>query len=268
MKETLPESLLDLVDSLIQDIMCQSKQISRIASHRGSGSFQDHINNCDVIVSLTHDIAASVRNAMKQAEEYRVSLQAKYSVFWIEDRKEFIRQFVRFGRLLTKDDFGITGEIEAVETPPTLEQFKEQIMKYDYTYEDVEKIEDVKIFDFWLKVEIKPFKHSLLNVIKLWGNEFKNFLYDHVTNTLVNLELFVKESSVELLLEAMDDVSYKDLVRILERLKKVRENEDAIDSCFEPTRDTVVLLREFGEELPEDVSKLLEVSHWSSGQIY
>lgn len=40
----------------------------------------------------------------------------------------------------------------------------------------------ITIFDSWFRVDAKPFKQALLNIIKRWSFMFKQHLIDHVTN--------------------------------------------------------------------------------------
>lgn len=285
------ENLLDLVDSLMQDISDQSrlipslvnvpKRISQVASDQAiseevsdqpesEGALMQHVKSLTGFshqVLMTSEISElikktsdHVRSAMRAAAEFQTNLEQNYAVYWAEDRTEFIQQFCRYGRLLTKEDLGPTGEIEAPENPPTLEQFREQILKYDHVYEDVENMDDTRVFDSWLRADLKPFKHSLLSVIRQWSDKFKQYLVNHVTSTLHNMKAFIEDSNADMQLDTeAQPVPYAKLVCILERLKLIREAEEATDAGFEPLRDTVTLLKEFGEELPESMNKLLEV---------
>ncbi|KAF7259764.1 hypothetical protein EG68_06612, partial [Paragonimus skrjabini miyazakii] len=279
------ENLLDLVDSLVQDITDQSRLIpsllsptqptlpSEVSDEQAEPSsemsvsqqlkaltgFSTQVLNTPEISEFVKKITDHVRSAMRAAAEFQVNLESNYSVYWAEDRTEFIRQFCRYGRLLTKDDLGPTGEIEAPENPPTLEQFREQILKYDRVYEEVEHLEDTRVFDSWLRADLKPFKQSLLAVIRQWSDKFKQYLVDHVTSTLDNLKTFIEDSMNDMDLQKdPEQVDYDKLVTVLERLKLIREAEDATDAGFEPLRETVALLKDFGEELPESMNKLLE----------
>lgn len=222
--------------------------------------FSQQVLVTNEVSDLVKKVSEHVRSAMRAAAEFQANLEANYAVYWAEDRTEFIRQFCRYGRLLTKDDLGPTGEIEAPENPPTLEQFREQILKYDRVYDEVEHIEDSHIFDSWLRADLKPFKQSLLAVIHQWSDKFKQYLVDHVTSTLENLKAFIEDSLTDMEIPSAEEVEYDKLVTVLERLKLIREAEDATDAGFEPLRETVALLKEFGEELPESMNKLLEVS--------
>ncbi|GAA54008.1 dynein beta chain ciliary, partial [Clonorchis sinensis] len=299
--ENQAENLLDLVDSLVQDITDQSRLIPSLtnqpqapppsASQVAAAAEPEAVDVSDVSVEQTEPssevslsqqvkslvgfslqvlntpeisesikkITDHVRSAMRSATDFQSNLEASYSVYWAEDRTEFIRQFCRYGRLLTKEDLGPTGEIEAPENPPTLEQFREQILKYDRVYEEVEHLEDSHVFDTWLRADLKPFKMSLLAVIRQWSDKFKQYLVDHVTSTLDNLKAFIEDSINDLELKGdPEKVDYAKLVTVLERLKLIREAEDATDAGFEPLRETVALLKEFGEELPDAMNKLLE----------
>ncbi|CAL8089314.1 unnamed protein product [Calicophoron daubneyi] len=292
------ENLLDLVDSLVQDITDQSrlvpslinppappvtseasaepetegsapateaedttegKELSVAEQVKNLTGFSQQVLMTPEISDLIKKITDHVRSAMRSAAEFQQNLETDYSVYWAEDRTEFIRQFCRYGRLLTKDDLGPTGEIEAPENPPTLEQFREQILKYDRVYEEVEHLEDTHVFDSWLRADLKPFKQSLLAVIRQWSDKFKQYLVDHVTSTLENLKAFIEDSNADMDLKGeAEEVEYDQLVNVLERLKLIREAEDATDAGFEPLRETVALLKEFGEELPDSMNKLLE----------
>lgn len=47
-------------------------------------------------------------------------------------------------------------------------------------YVHISQIEDFKVFDRWFKVDIKPLKTSLLNIIKQWSWMLKEHLLAHV----------------------------------------------------------------------------------------
>ena len=60
-----------------------------------------------------------------------------------------------------------------------------QIDTYEKIYEEAEQIEPIKVFDKWFRIDAKPFKQALLNIIKRWSFMFKQHLIDHVTNRSV-----------------------------------------------------------------------------------
>lgn len=59
--------------------------------------------------------------------------------------------------------------------------FPIQIDHYEELYVEVSKLEDWRVFDGWLRVDIRSFKMSLLNTIKKWSWMFKEHLISYVT---------------------------------------------------------------------------------------
>jgi len=64
---------------------------------------------------------------MNKACEYRNSFDS-YSYLWVDDRNEFMRQFLLYNHVLTAEEIEAHAEEGVPECPPTLEQFKEQVM--------------------------------------------------------------------------------------------------------------------------------------------
>ena len=62
-----------------------------------------------------------------------------------------------------------------------------QIDTYETIYQDVETVEGSIIFEKWFRVDARPFRHALLNIVKKWSLMFKQHLIDHVTNRQVEL---------------------------------------------------------------------------------
>lgn len=60
-----------------------------------------------------------------------------------------------------------------------------QIGIYENLYIQINKFEDGKIFENWFKIDIKPFKITLLNTIKKWSWMFKEHLIHYVTDRQV-----------------------------------------------------------------------------------
>jgi hypothetical protein len=57
-----------------------------------------------------------------------------------------------------------------------------QVDTYEHLYDDVTKLDDIRILDKWFRVDSKPFKQGLLNIVKKWSFMFKQYLMDDVTN--------------------------------------------------------------------------------------
>ena len=63
---------------------------------------------------------------------------------WVDDRKEFMRQFLLYNHVLTAEEIEAHAEHGVTESPPTLEQFRAQIESYEILYKEVSEIPDFK----------------------------------------------------------------------------------------------------------------------------
>ncbi|XP_071656877.1 dynein axonemal heavy chain 9-like [Patagioenas fasciata] len=158
---------------------------------------------------------------------------------------------------LTAAEIEAHAENGVPESPPTLQQFREQIDSYEKIYEEVNRIEPISIFQSWMKVDARPFKASLLNVIKRWSLVFKQHLMDHVMHSLSDLDEFIKTADKGLS-KKVEKGDYDGLVEIMGHLLAVKERHSVTDAMFEPLKQTVELLKTYEQELPEEVYKQLE----------
>ena len=70
--------------------------------------------------------------------EYRNSFE-NYAYLWVDDRQEFLRQFLLYGHVLTPEEIETAGEEGVAETPPSLVQYKEQVDTYEQIFTVVEQ---------------------------------------------------------------------------------------------------------------------------------
>lgn len=203
--------LYDIVQSLVTSIFAVPSLVPRLSPHSGSPHYQvlegqpsapphlgeptKHQCNLLTIVSLPQgdleemaDLASlqsllleRVQTMMTLCCSYRNTL-SQYSYLYVEDRKEALGQFLLYGHVLTPEEIEAHVEDGIPESPPLLHHFKDQIDSYEKLYEDVVSLEPSKVFDGWMRVDVRPFKASLLNTIKKWSLMFKQHLVDFVTN--------------------------------------------------------------------------------------
>lgn len=67
------------------------------------------------------------------------------------------------------------------ERTPNLADYKREIDFFVDLYNECDQIEDDHTLSCWLKIDLKPFKQNLLNVICKWANVLKNHLMDGIT---------------------------------------------------------------------------------------
>ncbi|CAO2587712.1 hypothetical protein LEMLEM_LOCUS4605, partial [Lemmus lemmus] len=94
------------------------------------------------------------------------------------------------------------------------------------------KFDDFRVFNSWFKVDMKPFKLSLLSVIKKWSWMFQEHLLRFVISSLTELQGFIKRTDVGLQ-QQLSEGDHSGLVDIMGHLLAVRSRQRATDELFE-----------------------------------
>ncbi|XP_024836323.2 dynein axonemal heavy chain 9 isoform X6 [Bos taurus] len=246
----------DLVEGLVTSIFSMASLVPRLSPESGSPHYQGDLEARADLAGLRAELMGRVQAMMALCGDYRSTL-SQYSCLYTEDRKEALGQFLLYGRVLTAEEVEAHAEDGIPENPPLLHQFRAQIDSYEKLHDDVCKLEPVRVFDSWMKIDVRPFKASLLNIIKKWSLMFKQHLVDHVTHSLADLEAFIKNRENGLL-KKVEKGDFQGLVEIMGHLMALKERQSSTDDMFEPLKQTIELLKTYGQELPETVFEQLE----------
>uniref|UniRef100_A0A4X1UMV0 Dynein axonemal heavy chain 17 n=1 Tax=Sus scrofa TaxID=9823 RepID=A0A4X1UMV0_PIG len=250
-------SFLALIGSLVTDIFNVARLIPRLAKGLPrSCPFQTDLEDMTDLTELREEMSNLVLGAVKEAEEYQDSFE-RYSYLWADDPQEVMKNFLTFGRAVSPEDLDTRAEETLPKRPPTLAQFQQQIDAYEKLYEEVSRRENAKVFGGWLQCDCRPFKQAVLNSIKRWSLMFKRHLSNHVINSLADLEAFMKVARAGLT-KPLKEGDYDGLVEVMRHLMKVKERQSATDSMFEPLKQTIELLKSYGEEMPEETHLKLQ----------
>lgn len=78
------------------------------------------------LADMRHLLMERVQGAMATCCEFRNSLE-RYSYLYVDDRKEFMHQFLLYGHVLTSQETEVYADDGISESPPTLDSFREQV---------------------------------------------------------------------------------------------------------------------------------------------
>ncbi|KAM3614782.1 uncharacterized protein V6R79_018954 [Siganus canaliculatus] len=250
------DGLYELIEGLVGDIFKPSMNISRVADHVGMESYQDVMEHMLDLSALRQDIMERVESVLKKAGNFQTKFDC-YAHLWQDDRAEFLSQFLLYGRVLTEEEVEAYGANMLPESPPTISNFREQIDYYEDLYAEISKLDDFGVFNGWFRMDVRFFKMSLLNTLKKWSWLFKEHLLTYVTNSLDELQKFVR-AIFQGLGQPLATGNHCGLVEVMGHLLAVRDRQAATDKMFEPLKDTVVLLEQYGVTIPDQVYSQLE----------
>nr|XP_061808009.1 dynein axonemal heavy chain 9-like isoform X2 [Nerophis lumbriciformis] len=246
------QNLFELLESLINDIFRVSSLVPRLSQHSSFPHYQAEMEGMTDLADMRVLIMERVKSVMTTCCVFRNSLEC-YRYLYVDDRKEFLHHFLRYSSVLTSQEVATQSE----ERPPTLDDFKQQVDRYEKLYDEVQSLEPVHVFHRWMIVNGRSMKIALLNIIKKWSFMFKQHLIDHVTNSLSDLENFIiiTETGLD---QQVKEGDYETLVDVMGHLLSVKDRQHTTDLIFEPLQQSIALLKEYEQELPDAVHKQFE----------
>ncbi|XP_071071224.1 dynein axonemal heavy chain 11 [Dasypus novemcinctus] len=250
------DGFYDLIEEMLSNSFRMSAQMKRVASHLEIANYQNDMDNMLGLVEARQEIMNRVVDVINKVLDFRSTLET-YAYLWVDDRAEFMKHFLLYGYTVSSEEMDAHANEEIPKQPPTIEQFKEQIDIYEALYIQMSRFDDFRVFDSWFKVDMKPFKVSLLNIIKKWSWVFQEHLLRFVINSLNELQEFIKETDAGLQKE-LSEGDHDGLVDVMGHLLAVRGRQRATDELFEPLKETIMLLESYGQKMPEQVYIQLE----------
>ncbi|CAF3706752.1 unnamed protein product [Rotaria sordida] len=246
--------LYDIVDTLIGNIFRQAAMLPRLAEHSGQKHYQNDLEEMKELNDCRLKIMERLRDTMKEANDWKEEVE-DYSYLWLVDRKEHMRQFILYGRLL--EDYELENREHIKETPPSLIQFQNQIDLFQSIYNNIDSWDQTFLFNSWLRVDARPIKRQLLTLVNKWINLYKNYLIDHVTVSLNELELFIKYAT-DMLQRQVKSNDLKGLIETMTFLSQVRSRQEYTDDMAEPIKDIIELLKSYAYEVPQTIYAMLD----------
>ena len=254
----IQNNFYDVCLNIIDDIFNMGSLVKRVAQTSGDANYLKICYAHPELNSLKDQFINNVKQVMDMANTKKDTF-LEYSYLWKESRHDTMYFFLNFARELTQEELKLLDEDESLvkKQDPTLSQFKKQIDKYEAVYDIVKEIETTKTFNNWFKTDIEPFKISLMNLVKRWSYLFKRHLMDYVKDNLDDLNKFIEEAD-EGLMTQVHEGDYKSLIKVMKYLQLVKEKQSLADSMFEPLKDIIDLLRNYGMEIPQESIVLLK----------
>lgn len=87
---------------------------------------QNDMEDMADLADLCNLLMERVQGVMATCCEFRNSLE-RYSYLYVDDRKEFMRQFLLYGHVLSSQETEGYSEDSVSESPPALDNFREQV---------------------------------------------------------------------------------------------------------------------------------------------
>ncbi|KAI4800642.1 hypothetical protein KUCAC02_009569 [Chaenocephalus aceratus] len=206
--------LSDLLQSFINGVYSAASLPPRIsAGHRGNYQQEPRLS------ALEQEVMRRLQKVKEEAELLQVKMD-RYSHLWQSDRQAVMQEFLTYSRQLGPE------ELEAPEAPPTLKDFQRELQALSSLQVELSHLDEQRLLG-WLKVELHPFRDSLLSIIQEWSDMYTQHLLSSVSTSLQQVTQHT--------------------------------DEDSSSSSGFPVTETLLLLEATGVQLPEHLSAQLQV---------
>ena len=264
--------LLNYLEDFMKDFIHAGALVPRMSFHTGKADYQTDLVDSPELKELSEELAYKVQSVTIKAEQFQDEVAKKYAVLWTGDRDAFMAQFLKYGRLVPPEEFEAWKEGETPDAPfptaePSLDQFKENIDKYNALAEEVLALDETIVFDKWYRCDLRPFRVTLHTIVISWKQLFIDELMNSINSAVTDLREFMERANIELAIDApaggegddKPEMAYEKLVGVMSVLNVVMERTDAIDACWVPLKSKVSLLQSYAIEVDEGVLKTLDV---------
>ncbi|XP_033341681.2 dynein heavy chain at 93AB [Megalopta genalis] len=252
-----PDGLDQLILRLLDDIIGMAALLPRLKED--AAGYTEELEEDSDIKGMKNEILNNVATAVEDATEFCSNFEG-YAYLWLDDRDMVMQQFLEYSRQLTIEEMEMVAVQDPkgpARSPPKMEQFREQIDLYEGLYLEIEEMEASKVFCGWFRVDLRPFRQSVLNMVCKWSSMFKRHLVDRVTSSLSDLGSFIRRAD-EGLLQPIQPGDYVGLVSVMGYLLQVKERQPTTDEMFQPLEETIELLKFYDQDIPEEVNVLLQ----------
>ena len=138
--QNISGGFLSLIENLLDDMFHFASLVPRIATHKGMDDYLSEVQELADLLDMKEEIVTRVTSATEKAIEFRNTYET-YAYLWVDDRQEFMEQFLKYGHMLTAEEVEQVGDEPIPESPPTLDQFKGQVDSYEKVHGEVVKFE-------------------------------------------------------------------------------------------------------------------------------
>lgn len=260
------EGFVSFVASLMVDIIGMGGLIKRIKRNfelNEPSSFINMLKNDDTIENYRLDILVKSKVVSKHTianfEQYQ-----NYSSLWKINRTSYLNAFLKYGRELSEDDMikinEGTFDIEPMK--PTLEDIEHEIKRHRDLIPAIEAIPEFIDTEPWFRIKMHLFKTKLVNETIEWVNLFMNYLNEHVTNRLNQLEVFILNANIVLSVKC-DKGELQKFRQIYDLTNEIDRQAEEVDYMFPPLKAEMMLLRKYDQEMDDKVRKqFVELPLW------
>ncbi|XP_078035556.1 dynein beta chain, ciliary-like isoform X7 [Augochlora pura] len=267
-----PDGFYPFFESLLLDMMKMGIFIPRVNPEiaEEQENYATDVADEFGISFMLEETCNRVKMALADLKDH-VQIYEAFSWLWTDNRQEYLEYFLQYSQFVTIEDREMIAEhpdyIPEHLKPkkPDLADFKLEIDYFMDLYQKCDEIPNEYIASQWLRLDVKPFKQTLLNIVCKWANVLKDYLVNRITTQLQELSEFL-QAAMENFSQSIQEDDYEALLVTISYLKEIRDRQFEIEDMFDPIKKTIELLEQYQVVIsPKIFEWLTELPHtWES----
>lgn len=138
---------------------------------------------------------------------------------------------------------------------PSLHKFEEQINHFRELADTVEELPSFATVKY-IRIDARPIKQTMTSWATKWSSMFESFLANSVNVQIKVTQELVQDIEAELNVKVEHDADDDILTGVVTAILHVEEAAQTIGAVFRPIQDTILMLKELGVPLGDNVTSL------------
>uniref|UniRef100_W5M8M7 Uncharacterized protein n=1 Tax=Lepisosteus oculatus TaxID=7918 RepID=W5M8M7_LEPOC len=227
-----------------------------LATHcqQAQGSYLDYLAADKEVIELTGLILEKVQEGTAGCQT-TLEVLSPYAYLWRKDVNETFQDFLNgVGR--AERAFLMPEDVKPNTDVPSLEDFDAEISTYRMDRDDILRLQS-SVHVGWIKVDFQPIKQVLAACAFKWMWTFAKYLIDKMTDTLENLDIFLKRTEPQLEGITGEEKDTEFFMKMMRLFNEVSARQTDMEGQFIVMQKAVKVLEKYEFRLPTESEKLL-----------
>eukprot|EP00960_Hanusia_phi_P073138 767948-Hanusia_phi.AAC.10 len=222
----------DIVFSWVNKFQNIGTLIQRIDHNSEFEDYDTELHDDAFLRKILKQIENSLATNESDCDDFRLSFN-EFSFLWTIAPSDALKSFLEY-------------ESESSDSIPSVSSFEREIFKYRQIEEEIRFLPGSQVVG-WLKIDTRPLRQTLLNLIASWRSAFQDYPLKFVERSITEMLQFISDTSSNL---DSDVYEFNSLVNVLKSLRDIKLVEAKFTSRLNMMLPMLQMLSKHGRNIP------------------
>ncbi|EKX40179.1 hypothetical protein GUITHDRAFT_75827, partial [Guillardia theta CCMP2712] len=226
------KGLRDMIFSWIHSFQNIGTLVPRVDNNVGFDDYDVELHDDTFLRKILKQIDTSLAASEAECDEFRLSFN-EFSFLWMSSPSNALESFLEYER-------------EIIDSVPSVSSFEREIFKYRQIEEEIRFLPGSQVVG-WLKIDTRPLRQTLLNLIASWRSVFQEYPLNFVEKSVSEMLQFISDTSKNLDLDVFE---FNSLVNVLKSLRDIKLVEAKFTMRLNMMLPMLQMLSKHGRNIP------------------